>query len=107
MIFEAPRQGSEPHYAAAPAGTRRLLRSVPGKSAPSIDDVVRANTSVLDVDALGDLAVTAAANGRRLLDDAEILLKRGRWPTAYSLAVLAFEEAGKSWLCIIATRCRM
>lgn len=27
---------------------------------------------------------------------------RGRWPTAYSLAVLALEEAGKGWLCVIA-----
>jgi AbiV family abortive infection protein len=57
---------------------------------------------VPDLDALGDLAITAAKNSRRLLDDADLLLKRGRWPTAYSLAVLAFEEAGKAWLCVIA-----
>jgi AbiV family abortive infection protein len=57
---------------------------------------------VPDLDALGDLAITAAKNSRRLLDDADLLLKRGRWPTAYSVAVLAFEEAGKAWLCVIA-----
>jgi AbiV family abortive infection protein len=57
---------------------------------------------VPDLDALGDLAIAAAKNSRRLLDDADLLLKRGRWPTAYSVAVLAFEEAGKAWLCVIA-----
>jgi AbiV family abortive infection protein len=50
---------------------------------------------------LGEFAVVAAANSRRLLTDAENLLARGGWGTAYSLAVLAFEEAGKSWLCLI------
>ena len=57
---------------------------------------------VPDLDTLGDLAITAARNSRRLLDDADLLLKRGRWPTAYSVAVLAFEEAGKVWLCVVA-----
>jgi AbiV family abortive infection protein len=55
-----------------------------------------------DLDALGDLAITAAKNSRRLLDDAELLLKRRRWPTAYSVSILAFEEAGKAWLSVIA-----
>lgn len=50
----------------------------------------------------GDFALAAARNARRLLDDAELLLKRGRSPSAYSLAVLAFEEAGKAWMCVIA-----
>jgi AbiV family abortive infection protein len=57
---------------------------------------------VPDLDALGAFALAAARNARRLLDDAELLLKRGRWPSAYSLAVLAFEEAGKAWMCVIA-----
>jgi AbiV family abortive infection protein len=57
---------------------------------------------VPDLDALGDLALAAVRNVRRLLDDADLLLKRGRWPSAYSLAVLAFEEGGKAWMCIIA-----
>ena len=58
---------------------------------------------VPDLDALGDFALAAVRNARRLLDDdADLLLRRGRWPSAYSLAVLAFEEAGKAWMCIIA-----
>ena len=57
---------------------------------------------VPSLDALGNLALAAARNARRLLDDAELLLIRGRSPSAYSLAVLAFEEAGKAWLCVIA-----
>jgi AbiV family abortive infection protein len=59
-------------------------------------------TSVPDLDSLGALALAAARNSRRLLDDAELLLNHGRRPSAYSLAVLAFEEAGKAWLCIVA-----
>lgn len=57
---------------------------------------------VPDLDGLGDLALAATRNARRLLGDAELLLKRGRFPSAYSLAVLAFEEAGKAWMCIMA-----
>ena len=57
---------------------------------------------VPDLGALGDFAVIAASNARRLLDDADLLLRRGRYPTAYSVAVLAFEEAGKAWACITA-----
>jgi len=59
-------------------------------------------TPVPDLDALGDLALAAARNARRLLGDAEVLLKPGRWPSAYSLAVLALEEAGKAWMCVTA-----
>jgi len=58
--------------------------------------------AVPDLDAIGDLAITAAKNSRRLLHDAELLLSRGRWPTAHAIAVLAFEEAGKAWLCVVA-----
>jgi AbiV family abortive infection protein len=58
------------------------------------------NVPIPDLDLLGDLANEAAANARRLLADANILINRRRWPTAYSLAILAFEEAGKAWLCI-------
>jgi AbiV family abortive infection protein len=50
---------------------------------------------------LGEYAIAAAENARRLLTDAENLLTRGGFPTAYSLAVLAFEEAGKSWLSLV------
>jgi AbiV family abortive infection protein len=57
---------------------------------------------VPDLDALGDFGLAAARNARRLLEDAELLLKRGRSPSAYSLAVLAFEEAGKAWMCVMA-----
>jgi AbiV family abortive infection protein len=57
---------------------------------------------VPELDALGGLAIAAAQNSRRLLGDAELLASRGRWPGAYSSAILAFEEAGKSWLCVIA-----
>ena len=56
---------------------------------------------VPDLDALGAFALAATRNARRLVGDAEILLKRGRAPSAYSLAVLAFEEAGKAWLCVV------
>src|ERR1700752_4158138 len=61
-----------------------------------------AKMPVPDLDALGSLALAAARNAWRLLGDAEILLKHGRWPSAYSLAVLAFEEAGKGWMCVVA-----
>lgn len=54
-----------------------------------------------DLDSLGALALAATRNSQRLLDDAELLLKHARRPSAYSLAVLAFEEAGKAWLTIV------
>ena len=38
----------------------------------------------------------AVSNARRLVEDAEILLKAGRAPTAASLAILSIEEAGKA-----------
>jgi AbiV family abortive infection protein len=37
----------------------------------------------------------ASRNAKRLLEDAEILLKAKRYPTAVSVAILAIEEAGK------------
>ena len=37
----------------------------------------------------------AEANARDLIADAEILLEKERWPRAYALAVLAYEEFGK------------
>ena len=37
----------------------------------------------------------SAANARRLLSDAILLLEGKRWPTAAALAILAIEEAGK------------
>lgn len=57
---------------------------------------------VPSLEALRRFALAAASNARRLLDDAELLLKRGSSPSAYSLAVLAFEEAGKAWMCVTA-----
>jgi AbiV family abortive infection protein len=57
---------------------------------------------VPSLEALGRFALAAARNARRLLDDAELLLKRGSSPSSYSLAVLAFEEAGKAWMCVTA-----
>lgn len=62
----------------------------------------KANILMPGSDTVGQMANAAAQNARRLLDDADLLVKRGRWPTAYSLAVLAFEEAGKAWVCVIA-----
>jgi AbiV family abortive infection protein len=38
----------------------------------------------------------AEENARSLISDAEVLLGAGRWPRAYSLAVLAHEEFGKA-----------
>jgi AbiV family abortive infection protein len=37
----------------------------------------------------------ASRNAKRLLEDAEILLKAKRYPTAVSIAILAIEEVGK------------
>lgn len=37
----------------------------------------------------------AEANAQDLIDDAKILLEKERWPRAYALAVLAYEEFGK------------
>ena len=57
---------------------------------------------VPDLDVLEEFAITAAKNSRRLMDDAELLASRGHWATAYSVAILAFEEVGKAWLSIVA-----
>jgi AbiV family abortive infection protein len=67
----------------------------------SLIDVAK-TIAVPELDALADFAMAATRNARRLLDDAELLLSRGRSPSAYSLAVLAFEEAGKAWMCAMA-----
>ena len=85
----------------APWRSRRIFRGppVPG---PLASVGVDKTTPVPDLDALGDFAMAAARNARRLLDDAELLLRRGRSPSAYSLAVLAFEEAGKAWMSVVA-----
>jgi len=37
----------------------------------------------------------ACQNAKRLADDAEILLKNKRYPSAASLAILSIEESGK------------
>ncbi|HEX9520552.1 MAG TPA: AbiV family abortive infection protein [Streptosporangiaceae bacterium] len=52
-------------------------------------------TPLPDAAVLGEFAIVAAENARRLLTDAENLLTRGGWPTAHSLALLALEEAGQ------------
>lgn len=54
--------------------------------------------AVADAD-LMHLAQHAAENSRYLLEEADILLERGRWARAGALAVLAVEEAGKAQLC--------
>jgi AbiV family abortive infection protein len=87
---------------------RRWLRAVGAKLAgrsyaPALASFVMSKAmQVPELDVLGDFAIAAARNSRRLLEDAELLASRGRWPGAYSYAILAFEEAGKAWLCIIA-----
>lgn len=42
-------------------------------------------------------AADVAGNARGLLADAELLLEAGRWPRAYSLALLAAEEWAKAY----------
>jgi AbiV family abortive infection protein len=44
----------------------------------------------------------ALANAHDLLDDAQLLLDAGRWPRAYALATLAWEELSKAQLCVLA-----
>src|SRR5258706_4024787 len=68
-----------------PAGTWQL----------SIVDMAITKTPLPDAAVLGEFAIVAAENARRLLTDAENLLTRGGWPTAHSLALLALEEAGQ------------
>lgn len=53
---------------------------------------------LVDAD-LMHLAQHAAENSRDLLDEADMLIQRGRWARAGALAVLAVEEAGKAQLC--------
>lgn len=51
---------------------------------------------------LAEIARAALDNSASLLDDARVLLDAGRWPRAHALAVLAAEEFGKFFLCIVA-----
>jgi AbiV family abortive infection protein len=44
----------------------------------------------------------ARSNARDLLDDAEVLADRGRWPRACALATLGLEEMSKAQLCLLA-----
>ncbi len=55
---------------------------------------------VPDQEDLIKLAHAALVHARSLGADAELLLEHGRWPTAHAMATLAFEEVGKSWLCL-------
>src|SRR5271165_2959201 len=57
---------------------------------------------VLTAEEFGSLASAAAATARNNLKAADRLLAGGFWPQARALAVLAYEEAGKSWLCTTA-----
>ncbi|MBF6238710.1 AbiV family abortive infection protein [Nocardia otitidiscaviarum] len=50
---------------------------------------------------LAELARAALDNSAALLDDARFLLVGGRWPRAYSVAVLAAEEYGKFHRCVL------
>jgi AbiV family abortive infection protein len=43
-----------------------------------------------------EVSAAALRNADRLIEDAQILLIAGRWPSAVSLAVLAIEEAAKA-----------
>lgn len=52
---------------------------------------------------LTSLVHAALVHARSLGADAELLLEHGRWPTAYAVVTLAFEEVGKSWICLIGT----
>jgi len=62
----------------------------------------RTRDRIPDADSLGRLAQAAAETARSHLDAAEVLLAHGFWPQARALAVLAFEEAGKAYLWLIA-----
>lgn len=51
---------------------------------------------------LAQLARAALDNSGALLDDARLLLTFKRWPRAHVLAILAAEEFGKFYLCVVA-----
>lgn len=53
---------------------------------------------------LDRVASDCIANGKRLKDDAELLLEYGRAPTALAIAVLAQEEFAKAFLLTLAHR---
>src|SRR6185369_3007249 len=48
---------------------------------------------------LAHAAIHQAGEG---LEEAEGMLARGRWPLAFSVATLAFEEVGKAIICMMA-----
>jgi AbiV family abortive infection protein len=49
---------------------------------------------------LGEFALAALRNAVLLVQEAEILSERERWPRAYALAILAGEEVGKCMSCV-------
>jgi AbiV family abortive infection protein len=52
-------------------------------------------SNALGPDVLAEATLASLRNARRLIYDAKLLLREGRYPTAHSLAVLALEEFGK------------
>jgi AbiV family abortive infection protein len=63
------------------------------------DSVTQAQRGPLTPEQLGELASATLTNSIELLRDAEGLAIFGRYPRAYSLAVLAAEEFGKHMMC--------
>ena len=57
---------------------------------------LRNNTGDIDSTQIAIGMNAALRNARRLADDAKLLLKAERYPTAVSLAVLSIEESGKT-----------
>jgi AbiV family abortive infection protein len=60
------------------------------------------NTTIPGADALGGFAKVAAETARSHLRAAKWLLDGKFWGQARSLAVIAFEEIGKAWMCVMA-----
>jgi AbiV family abortive infection protein len=60
------------------------------------------NTPVPDADTLSGFSKLAADTARSHLRAAESLLRGEFWGQARSIAVIAFEEAGKAWLSVMA-----
>jgi AbiV family abortive infection protein len=56
----------------------------------------------LGPDVLAEATLASLRNARRLIHDAKVLLREGRYPTAHSLAVLALEEFGKHTMFVAA-----
>ncbi|MEV5720839.1 AbiV family abortive infection protein [Amycolatopsis mediterranei] len=51
---------------------------------------------------LAELTQAALDNSVQLLEDARVLINAERWPRAYALSVLAGEEFGKFYSCVVA-----